>query len=83
MKGRWFIYNRPYIVKSTSLCSWLYSGSALTWSHISYALRGSAVMEESYDTQAKQAEAERGPKEEKRRFFSVGEETRGLKHQNM
>ncbi|XP_042081736.1 uncharacterized protein LOC102313307 [Haplochromis burtoni] len=57
-----------------------YNGSVISWSYISYSNRGRAVMEDSYDMQAKQpireAEQERGLKEEKLRFFSVEEEKR-------
>ncbi|XP_071349652.1 uncharacterized protein [Trachinotus anak] len=56
----------------------LYRGSVLTWSYISYSLRGNALLEDVYELQAKQPMGRRGRgrrlKGEKktRRVFSVG-----------
>ncbi|XP_040014825.1 uncharacterized protein LOC120807155 [Xiphias gladius] len=57
----------------------LYRGSVLTWSYISYSLRGNTLLEDVYEIQAKQPMARRGrgrrPKGEKRmrRVFRTGQ----------
>ncbi|GLD58139.1 uncharacterized protein AKAME5_001028200 [Lates japonicus] len=57
----------------------LYRGSVLTWSYISYSLRGNPLLEDVYEIQAQQLVSRkgrrRGPKGEKktRRVFSMGE----------